>query len=34
MPMKIISAGQTGAEDHFDILLLGQLEADSLVERS
>ena len=34
MPMKIISAGQTGAEGHVDILFLGQTEANIQVERS
>jgi hypothetical protein len=32
--MKIISGGQTGAEDQFDNLFLGQIEADIQVERS
>ena len=34
MLTKIISSGQTGAEDHFDILFLGQLEANIQVVRS
>ena len=34
MLKRIISGGQTGAEDHFDNLFLGQLEADIQVERS
>ena len=33
MLKRIISGGQTGAEDHFDNLFLGQLEADIQVVR-